>query len=92
MRTYATAEQARQRAVAALRAAGLDAEADRLAALPPITDRESALAAADATWAATVAAYLAGHAAPQDNPYALYAAYYAAPYALFAAYNAAKED
>lgn len=58
MTTYAAAEAARLRAIDALDTAGLTAEADRLAALPPITDREttkaasviarSALAASDA--------------------------------------------
>lgn len=48
MTTYATAERARQKAIAALRAAGLTAEAVRLAALPPITDRKTAKAAAKA--------------------------------------------
>ncbi len=45
--------------VRALRAAGLDDEADRLAALPPITDAETAYAAADADAAAYAAAYAA---------------------------------
>ena len=47
---YADAEAARLRAIDALRAArlsGLTAEADRLAALPPITDSETAGAAAE---------------------------------------------
>ena len=54
---YAFADRAvRVHAVAALRAAGLVAEAGRLAALAPIRDRESARAARAAAWAAWAAA------------------------------------
>lgn len=45
MTTYADAERARREAIAALRDAGLDEQAERLAALPPVTDRETADAA-----------------------------------------------
>ncbi len=48
----ATAEAARQRAVGALRGAGLTEHADRLAALAPVADRETAQAAHAAAKAA----------------------------------------
>ena len=60
MTTYATAERARQRAIRVLRGAGLDAEADRLAALPPITDAASAAAILAAAYAAAYAVRSSG--------------------------------
>ena len=45
MTTFSEAEAYRQRAIIALRAAGLTAEADRLAALLPIKDEATAYAA-----------------------------------------------
>lgn len=45
MTTFSGAEAYRQRAIIALRDAGLADEADRLAALPPITDEATAYAA-----------------------------------------------
>lgn len=53
MTTYADAEQARWDAVKALRTVGLTAEADRLAACPPIVERKTA----DATRAVLFAAH-----------------------------------
>jgi hypothetical protein len=64
----------------ALRAAGYKTEATKLAKLPPIIDKESALAAENAAYAANVAANAA---------YAVANAAYAAAYAANAAANAA---
>lgn len=55
MTSYAEAERARQRAIKALRAAGLHEQADRLAALPPITDARTAALAVSAYGAADAA-------------------------------------
>ena len=61
---YAFADRAvRVHAVAALRSAGLTTEADRLAALPPIVDKETATAARVAAGAAWDAAWDAAWAA-----------------------------
>ena len=61
-------------AVAALRAAGLMAEADRLAALPVIVDEPTARAAADAAWAAAGDAAGDARAAAGDAAGAAWAA------------------
>ena len=77
----------RVHAVAALRSAGLTTEADRLAALPPITDEKAAAAAYTASYAAADAAYAAAYAAVRAaaSTAASTAAHAAATYATLAA-------
>lgn len=79
MATYTDAEQARQRAIAALRDAGFYAGATIIAACPPITNRKTALYACDAARAVLPAARQAALAA--RAPRALYNAARAAAYA-----------
>lgn len=57
MTPFSDAEQARLRAVDALRRAGLTAEADRLAACAPIIDRATAISAFYAADDAMTSAY-----------------------------------
>jgi hypothetical protein len=88
---------ARPAAVSALRRAGLEAEAARMEALPPVTDkasaeafRDAADAAADAAaYAARAAAYVAAYDATYTAAYVAYAAAYDADAAAYATYAAA---